>query len=402
MTNIENTNHIDVTDTHESHEDLNNPDKKHEYVPVQPDPNTTQTEQTEKELADKELLEELENIEEPTQLWQAVDKLIKGVQHDETLNDPAWWNIVDKIMESIKSWNRTDALKTAYDFLVNVFGGWGGQWADFFRFKNNKQIHDFINDINTNNYSLAQLESKKRVLIDSINTTSGVKKKIWMTYALSHLLDHIVYSKYPEKSRMKWSSDTPSDKTHTQCTIARMAQQVQPGDIIAVNKSEQKTGDKLLTELTTGDLDASHVIIVTGVDPERGTITIAHSTMNKISQPDTKWVEINISLEDYANQFNGLAMVALNPPAEVDRTQLVNNVIAKNNMPYDSFAAASDWVLKTNIVANNGKYNCWELIAESFGDHVSAKMKQRSHPAQFVASLQPKYVSITGKSMGWS
>lgn len=403
MSNIEQSNSTYTPESHEqNNENLNNPEKKQEYTPVQVDPITQKVELEEKKWADEELIKQLESMEEPTQLWQAVDKLIKWIQYDETLNDPAWWNIVDHIIESVKSWNRTDALKNAYDFLMNVFGGGWGKWVDFFWFNNNKQIHEFINDLNTNNYSLAQLESKKQVLMDNINNTSGIKKKIWMTYALSHLLDHIVYSKYPEKSRMKWSSNNNSNKTYTQCSIARMAQQVQPWDIIALNKSEQGTWDRLLTELTTGDLDASHVVIVTGVDPQSWTITIAHSTMNRLSQPGTKWVETNISLEHYANQFNGLAMVALNPPAEVDRKQLVENVIAKNNMPYDSFSAASEWVLKTNIASNNGKYNCAELIAESFGDHVSAKMRQRSHPAQMVASLQPKYVSLGWKSMAGS
>jgi hypothetical protein len=62
-----------------------------------------------------------------------------------------------------------------------------------------------------------------------------------------------------------------------------MAQSVKPGDILAVNKSEQKTGDKLLTQLVDGDTDTSHVLVVTAVDPESGTITVAHSTGSKVN-----------------------------------------------------------------------------------------------------------------------
>ncbi|MEI7562781.1 MAG: hypothetical protein WCJ39_03575 [bacterium] len=62
-----------------------------------------------------------------------------------------------------------------------------------------------------------------------------------------------------------------------------MAQQVQPGDVLAINKSEKKAGDKLLTELADDDMDTSHVLIVTHVDADAGTITVAHSTASKLN-----------------------------------------------------------------------------------------------------------------------
>lgn len=57
-----------------------------------------------------------------------------------------------------------------------------------------------------------------------------------------------------------------------------MAQTVKPGDVLTINKSEQSRDDKLLTQLASDDLDSSHVLIVTDVDPNTGKVTVAHST----------------------------------------------------------------------------------------------------------------------------
>ena len=350
---------------------------------------------------DKDLNEKLATIESNTPLWKNVDKLVQNVAQDKNLEDPQHPNKIQSLISALQAWNISEALSIAFSFFKWVmWPGDGPEWT--FWFKESKEVHEFILWLSQNidHLSVAELESQKNNLSDKISSCSGIKKKIGLTYALSRLVDEIVYKKDPSKAWMKGWSDSLSSKSANECAIARMAQQVLPGDVLAINKSEKKTGDKLLTELADDDMDTSHVLIVTHVDADAGTITVAHSTASKLNSKGS-WVETNVSFADYADRFNALSIAALRPPQWV-ASSLVHNVLAKDGKWYDKLAAASTALLWKNLVQNNDKYNCVELIAQSFPDSVSSRWKGWTHPSEMLQAMNPVYVTLAGKSIGWS
>jgi hypothetical protein len=332
---------------------------------------------------------------------QKVNELINKIDTNPELVDPQNESKVKSFTEAIKQWNYSEAITILFDFLKGVMWPSDNPESTFW-FKDNKEINDFLEWLskNVDTMSITELESQKDKLFAKIESSQWIKKKLWLTYAVSRLLDEIVYKKEPNKKRMKWSSDWWSNKTANELSIARMAQSVKPGDILAVNKSEQKTGDKLLTQLVDGDTDTSHVLVVTAVDPESGTITVAHSTGSKVN---STWsgVETEVSFSQYADQFNGLAIATLRPPTWVANT-LVKNVLSKDGSWYDKFAAASTALTWSNFSNNNNNYNCVELIAQSFPNNVQNERKNRTHPSQMLKNMNPAYVTIAGKSIGGS
>ena len=231
---------------------------------------------------------------------------------------------------------------------------WPGSWPEWtFWFKENTEIHNFTNWLSENidKLTLSELETQKNYINNKISNCWWIKRKIGLTYAASRLLDEIVFKKDPSKLWMRWWSDDTSNTSANKCIIAKMAQQVQPGDIIAINKSEQGTGDKLLTQISDEDLDTSHVLIITDVDPATWTIIVAHSTSSKLNS-NGAWVETNISLTDYTDKFNAVSIATLRPPKWVAPT-LVQNVLAKDGKWYDKLAAASTALLWSNITQRN-------------------------------------------------
>lgn len=342
----------------------------------------------------KEIVKDIES-------GQKVDNLINKIKSNPELEDPKNENKVKQFTDALKQWNYSEAIAVLFDFLKGVMWPSSNPESTFW-FKDNKEINEFINRLskNVDTMSVTELESQKNKFLWKIESTQWVKKKLWLTYAVSRLLDEIVVKKDPNKKRIKWSSDWWSSKSANELAIARMAQSVQPWDILAVNKSEQKTWDKLLTWLSDGDIDSSHVLIVTSVDPEKGTITVAHSTGSKMNG---SWsgVETEVSLFQYADQFNALAIATLRPPEWV-ATTLVNNVIAKNGSWYDKLAAVSTALTGSNLTKNNNNYNCVELIAQSFPSTVSSERKDRTHPSQMLKAMNPAYVTIAGKWIWWS
>ncbi len=375
---------------------------KKEYSPIQTNTQQKKEEQNEKVVADVNLEKELENIPSNTEWWQKIDNLVNAVNNDPTLKDPENKSIVQKFIDSLKSGDISWAFTSLFGFLQWVMWPWEKLESTFW-FKDNKEIQDFLTRLSWNydKMSITQLEHQKDNLINKIESTTGVKRKLWLTYALSRLLDEIVVKKDTNKTWIMWERNgIIPDKTPNQCAIARMAQQVKPGDVLAVNKSEQKMWDKLLTQLSDDDIDTSHVLIVTAVDPESGKITVAHSTQSKVNS-SWKWVETNLDFADYTKQFNGIAIAALRPP-EWTSEDLVKNVLSKDGKWYDEWAAASTALLWSNITKNNNKYNCVELIAQSFPDSVSVKRKNWTHPAQMLQELKPAYVTIAWKSIWWS
>lgn len=333
---------------------------------------------------------------------QKIDNLVNEINNNPELKDPENKNIVQKFINSLKTWNISDAFSSLFSYIQWVM--WDSEMAtnDTVWFQDNKEIQEYMDRLITNkdNYTIQQLKDQKNILQNKIDNISWTKRKISATYALSRLLDEISEKEYPErwKKRRDWASSI-SDKINNS-TIGKMSQHVKPGDVLAVNKSEQKMWDKLLTQFTEWDFDTSHVLIVTAVDPESGKITVAHSTGSKLNS-EWSWVETNLDLAQYTNQFNGIAIATLRPPQWISET-LVKNVLSKDGKWYDSWAAASTALLWNNITKNNDKYNCVELIAQSFPDNVSNKRKSWTHPSQMLQELQPTYVTIAGKSMWWS
>lgn len=350
---------------------------------------------------DKDLDEKLATIESNTSLWTEVNNLVQNVTKDKNLEDPQHPNKIQSFISALQAWNISEALSIAFSFFKWVmWSGTGPEWT--FWFKENKEVHAFVLWLSQNidNLSPAELESQKKNLSDKISSCSWVKRKLGLTYALSRLLDEIVYKNDDGKDWMKGWSDSSSSKSANACAIARMAQQVQPGDVLAINKSEKKAGDKLLTELADDDMDTSHVLIVTHVDPDAGTITVAHSTASKLNSKGS-WVETNISFTAYADRFNALSIAALRPPEWV-ASSLVQNVLAKDGNWYDNLAAVSTAVSWKNLTQNNNTFNCVELIAQSFPDSVSSRWKGWTHPSEMLEAMNPVYVTIAGKSIGGS
>ena len=375
--------------------------KKETYKPATKNPQQQREEQNNKANADISLEKKLENIPSNTEWWQNIDSLVNAINNNPELKDPEHKNIVQNFIESLKSWDISGAFTSLFSFLQWVMWPWQNPESTFW-FKDNKEIQDFLERLSKNHdtMSITELEKQKNNLINKINWISGIKRKLWLTYALSRLLDEIVVKKDPNKLWMKWHSDWAIWDHINNMNIAKMAQHVKPWDVLAVNKSEQKFWDKLLTQLSDDDIDTSHVLIVTAVDPESGKITVAHSTWSKLNS-SWKWVETNVDLAQYTNQFNGIAIATLRPPEGVSQ-DLVKNVLAKNGKWYDEWAAASTALLWSNITKNNDKYNCVELIAQSFPDTVSSKRKDWTHPSQMLQELKPVYVTVAWKSMWWS
>lgn len=376
--------------------------QKKEYIPVQKTLQQEIEENNNKQKADNDLQSVLNTIPSSTEIGKQADILTQAIAKDPLLQDSEHKNIVQEFMNSLKSWDISGAFTSLFSFLQWVMWPWQNPESTFW-FKDNKEIQDFLERLSKNHdkMSITELENQKNNLINKIDWISGVKRKLWLTYALSRLLDEIIVKKDPNKLWMMWERDWKiANKTPNECAIARMSQQVKPGDIFAVNKSEQQMWDKLLTQLSDDDVDTSHVLIVTAVDPESGKITVAHSTWSKVNS-SWKWVETNLDFAQYTNQFNGIAIAALRPPEDISQ-DLVKNVLAKDGKWYDEWAATSTALLWSNITKNNDKYNCVELIAQSFPDTIYSKRKDWTHPSQMLQTLKPAYVTIAWKSIWWS
>ncbi len=294
-------------------------------------------------------------------------------------------------MDNLKTGNWKEALKVAYTFLQAVF--WWSIDKDgkstFWFSDNNKEIQDIVNNVAQDPIQEQQAIIK---LQSHIEREWWTKKKLWLCYAMSQIMNRLNQRDSTIKNLV--DSKTEQQDKH----IALMSQSVEPWDIIAINKSEKTAWDSLLTELHKWDIDASHVMMITKVDKQKGTVTFIHSTINKLSQPWQKWVEQEIDFSTYAKQFNGLAVAVLKPPvSDSNKQEYINNVIQKDGKPYDSLSAMSQALVKNNMYSNNNKYNCVELIAESF-----IPPKKRTHPADMIKECTPKYVTIAGKSIWWS
>lgn len=375
--------------------------KKEKYKPLTKDPKKNQKEVYEKKIGDEELNKILEEIPSNTEWWQKIDKLVNAIDNNPDLKDPENKNIIQKFIDSLKSGDIKWAFTSLFWFIKWVMLP-SKDLESTFWFKDNKEIKDFLWRLaqNHDKMSITELENQKNNLLTRIESVWGIKRKLWLTYALSRLLDEIVIKRDPNKQWMKEHSDWSIWDHINKKSIAYMAQQVKPWDILAVNKSEQKMWDKLLTQLSDDDIDTSHVLIVTSVDSESWKITIAHSTWSKVNS-SWKWVEINLDLAQYTSQFNGIAIATLRPPEWVSES-LVKNVLSKNGKWYDELAAASTALLWSNFSQNNDKYNCVELISQSFPDNISNKRKNRTHPSQILQELKITYVTIAWKSMWWS
>jgi len=376
--------------------------QKKEYKPISTNPKQEKEEKNEKVIADSNLEKELEKISSNTEWWKNIDTLVNSINSNPDLKDPENKNIVQKFIDSLKSGDISWAFTSLFWFLQWVMWPWEKMDSTFW-FKDNKEIQDFLTRLSWNydKMSLTELETQKDNLINKIEWVVWVKRKLWLTYALSRLLDEIVVKRDTKKTWIMWERNgIIPNKTPNECAIARMAQQVKPGDVLAVNKSEQKMWDKLLTQLSDDDIDTSHVLIVTGVDPESWKITVAHSTQSKVNS-SWKWVETNLDFGEYTKQFHGIAIATLRPP-EWTSDNLVKNVLTKDGKWYDEWAAVSTALLWSNITKDNDKYNCVELISQSFPDNVSSKRKNRTHPSQMLENLKPSYVTIAWKSIWWS
>lgn len=319
-------------------------------------------------------------------------KFLYKIDNNPTLNDPAG-NYISTFINKIKSYDFIGAMKSLFSYIEELLWPTNLNIKETFWFSNNKEINEFIEWIhhNKDTLTISELNQYQESLQAKINNTKTIKRKIGLTYALSHIIDEISLQQKPDQL---WRQ---KHKSENDIKISRMAQHVQKWDILAINKSEQKIGDKLLTSLSQDDLDTSHVLIITDVNPETGDITVAHSTASKINEKGAG-VETNVSLKEYCNQFNHIAIAVLNPPSN-NRDIIIHNIQQKDWKWYDNKAAASTAILWQNISHNNNEYNCVELIAESFPETVNKEWRSWTHPSQMMKYLEPKYVTIAGKQI---
>lgn len=339
-------------------------------------------------------------------MWDSsVNKLVNDINKDPNLNDKQEKSAVTNLIEDLKSWDFNKAMSTFFDFVKKLM--WPINKEKVFRFRDSPEINNFIKELsdtvdNTADPAILveKLQWKRDELKIQIKNINWIRKKLWLTYALSRVLDELVYALDSNKSWMRWSSDSQIDKTSNELSIARMSQQVKLGDILVVNKTEQKIWDKLLTQLSDSDIDSSHVMIVTWVDGTTGEITVAHSTQSKVNS-NGQWVEVNLSLSKYTEKFNGIAIASMSPPpwtADV----LIKNILEKDGKWYDNKAAASSALLGSNLVSNNNQYNCVELFTQSLPDNIKNDWKDITQPSDIFKYLEPNYVTMTWKAVWWS
>lgn len=358
-------------------------------------PTSTHLDDIPVEDTERNLFANLKNME----FQDKTGDMINKIKMEKDYNDPKSPDKVKQFVNCLRNWDIQWALSVFFDFVKGtMWDGWWPEWT--FWFKESEDITNFIGwlSMNADKLTIEHLEKQKDRLREEVNQTSGTKRKLWLTYALSRVLDHITWKRAPNLFR--WSSDEAGACDANTSAIGRMAQRVKPWDILAINKSKQKAADKLLTQLVDDDMDTSHVLIVTNVDASSGEITVAHSTISKMN---SRWsgVETGVSLAKYTEQFHAVAIAALQPP-DNSGEELVRNVLQKNGRWYDKMAPISTAFLGDNIFGDNNKYNCVELIAQSFPDTITSSSKNWTHPSQMLQNLTPSYVTIAGKSIGWS
>lgn len=333
-----------------------------------------------------------------------VAKLVTAIKNNKNLDDPMSPNRAQEMLEAIKSGDVSKVLKIGMAFLNDVL--WDNKWKEWSSwsswFEDNKEIGEFIAKLKTEASTLSKedLMKKKDEFLANLKWQEWTKRKIGMVFALSRVLDEIC-QKDPSKDRLKAidKDGKPNPKPANELAIANMAQQVKPWDVLVVNKTEKVEADKLLTELRKDDLDASHVMIVTAVNPETGKITVAHSTTNKVNG-EGRWVELDVNLSDYTNKYSGITLATMRPAEDKVAELLVKNVLAKKWAGYDQYSAASTALTGRNLFGKNNKYNCVELIAQSFPESVTADRKKRTHPSQVLENMDPVYIALAGSKAG--
>ena len=330
----------------------------------------------------------------------ATEELISKIRNNDDLKDPITTNLAEKFMYAVKSWNINEIAKIAFEFIQNSL--WSSDWKDSgFWFQDNKEIRDFAKRISENGsgMTIEQLQTQVEKLNGAIKSEEWVKKKIWFVYSLSRVLDQMVY-KDKSKEWLRWDSEkndkTKNNNTANKLCIARMAQQLKIGDILAVNKSEEWKWiwDKLLDWIAWNDLNTGHILIVTAVDSDSWKITVAQSTQNKVNW----WwagVEIDVDLSDYTDKFDAMTIAAMRPDQNI-ATQLVKNVLLKEWSKYSNKAAAAWTILWQDIFSKKDEYNCVTLIAKSFPPEVSERRKKRTNPSQILENMEPVYVTVAG------
>lgn len=279
-----------------------------------------------------------------------------------------------KLQSAIEHKDIKQTLASLFDIITDSI--WS-QPEEAFWFKNiqkSSYYHLLIETI----YELSpeQLSKYTNQFQKEIDQTDKIRQKLLLTYIKSLCLDMItIKSQSPEITT-----------TH----IQRMAQHIQPGDIILINKSKKNFADKLLLKYDTTSIDVSHAILVRDVNKQTGDITINHSTWHKIN--GGSWVETKVSFQDYAHQFKNLGIAVVRPPQELV-PDLIQNTDNKDGKWFDYLAAIDD---KVTYNHEDNKYNCVELIAQSFPkEKVPEYWRQWTLPSDILKTFQSVYITYT-------
>lgn len=317
------------------------------------------------------------------ELWDSINQALTSAEFQEEKQ----WSVIDRIKKATKDWWVGKALRVAFDFISDVL--WAKKTTKYFRFNNNKEIQDILNNagntVEDRNKAISILKTNIHSLQNWTNTT---KKRVWLATAMSRLQDYISLEE-PKVKQLLASKSSQQEKN-----IALMAQQVEPWDMLVLNKLSTNFRDNALTKVIPGRIEANHIMMVQEVNKEIGEITIAHSSMNKANSKG-KWVEIWVNLLDYVRRYKGVGIAAIEPPNDINRSQFVDSVKAKNWAKYDSRAAIFETLFKRNTVWKNEAYNCWELLRESMYPDSDTSF---SHPAEFLEYCNPKYVTTAWKN----
>lgn len=281
----------------------------------------------------------------------------------------------DKKLESaIKEKNISKTLESLFHVIIKSI--WSSpQEAFWFKNIESSDSHKLLSST-IHQLDIEQLDIYINNISQEINTLNTIHDKLLLTYIKSLCLN--------EKTI---KSNTKQEKMNK---MQLLAAQIQPWDIILVNKSEKNIADNLLLEYDTSSIDVSHAILIHDVNYNTWEININHSTGHK-----TTWwsgVETQVPFQNYIKQFQKLGIAIVRPPHEIIN-ELIQNTDQKEWKKFDYWAVVKDKISKNN---KNEKYNCVELIAQSLPkDKVPKYRTERTIPSDILKTFNPFYVTYT-------
>lgn len=275
---------------------------------------------------------------EQLQSNQALLTTIKDqIESNQKLNDPTTPNIKELLQRG--------------EIMKAIEIGFNALWATIFWDQHSQLFFSQFQEIATS-LQAEKLKEKSDAELNFLreqfelhsSTASSTKRRIAYTKALSIIKDE-------QKSRHQ-----PELKFEE-----KLAQEIEVGSVLLLNKKDAGFGGKLLQNLSDEDVDMTHVIVITQKWPP---LRFAHSTGQKFSNPNTGGVESDISLLEYLQQYP--ADIIVTTPPEEKRKKALERVkmlaSQQDQLSYSNTDALLGVIGKRETGSKS--FNCGSYVAE--------------------------------------